>query len=146
MDDDVDDEPIRPVAKCCVYPVRFFIRLCLFIAGFYWICVTDRRKKVGTASEARILVANHIGIFDPLKIVVDTGTFVVRYWSSCEKTIVSCSSSNIINNNPDEQMNVAYIWRRVLRCEEGGFLAASHRRDSASAAVHSRRARIQRRY
>ena len=70
--------------KIFTYPIRFLMRAIMFFGGFYWISVDDRRKK---PFQANIIVANHISIWDALKITVDTGD--LRFSSSLYICILS---------------------------------------------------------
>ena len=62
----------------CIVVVRLCLRLVLFIFGFYWIEVVDRRSvPCGLATTSRVIVANHVGYFDMWAIVAYLGCGVV---------------------------------------------------------------------
>lgn len=68
--------PKDPLSKCRragSFMVRVFLRIALFFVGFIWIPVTDHRKN---PSSARVLVANHVALWDPIKIVFSEGVCV----------------------------------------------------------------------
>jgi lysophosphatidylcholine acyltransferase/lyso-PAF acetyltransferase len=64
------DKPFSLFRNILLYKVRFLLRVVLFIAGFYWIPVTNLRRDNNICN---IIVANHCSMFDHFKLAVDLG-------------------------------------------------------------------------
>ncbi|CAK4077045.1 unnamed protein product [Aphanomyces euteiches] len=54
--------PMAKWRRAVVYPIRWLLRIMLFVFGFYYIKVTYPKKKAKT----QVIVANHIGFIDGL--------------------------------------------------------------------------------
>jgi 1-acyl-sn-glycerol-3-phosphate acyltransferase len=59
------EKPLLLWQRLLLHPCRWLIRAIMFVAGFYWVELDDRRSDQARLDPAPIFVSNHISIWDP---------------------------------------------------------------------------------